>query len=180
MHQDSCAAATVRATPEYRVVILGAGRGVRGREPGAIAPINRHGCVLDWLLAVFGVLRSPEVCFVGGYGTDAVMERYRDIRFLLNAEWDATEPARSLSLAPLSSTRATYVSYADVVYRPEAVRRMEAVDVDLVVAVDRRWRVRYDGRSGGAAAACIVRIADRVARRSEEGILENTSRGVVA
>lgn len=145
--RDQRADSAAGSTPAYRVVILGAGRSVRGNLPAAMVDIDHRGCVLDWLLAAFSTLRSAEVNFVGGYMAHAVMDRYRDIRFVFNPDWAVTGPARSLSLAPLASSSSTYVSYSDVVFRPETVARMETRDADVVVAVDRQWRVRYEGRS---------------------------------
>lgn len=133
--------------PEHRVVILGAGKAVRGSLPSAIVPVDDHGRVLDWLLAAFSVLESPEVYFVGGYMADAVIEQYPDIRFVFNPAWQETGPVKSLSAAPLAAEHATYVSYSDVVFRPATVRRVEEADGDLVLAVDTKFRVRFDGRN---------------------------------
>jgi choline kinase/phosphohistidine swiveling domain-containing protein len=132
--------------PRHRVVILGAGRSVRGHLPSAIVRTDPHRRVLDWLLTAFGVIPDADVCFVGGYLANEVMAQYPQIRFVLNPEWQRTGPARSLALANLSSSESTYASYADVVCRPETIRRMVAAKADLVVAVDRLWRQRYDGR----------------------------------
>ena len=133
--------------PEHRVVILGAGKAVRGTLPSAIVPVDDHGRVLDWLLAAFSVLESPEVYFVGGYMADAVIEQYPDIRFVFNPAWRETGPVKSLSVAPLAAEHATYVSYSDVVFRPATVRRVEEAHGDLVLAVDTKFRVRFDGRN---------------------------------
>lgn len=133
--------------PPHRVVVLGAGRSLHGGPPTAIAKVGRQGCVLDWLLSAFSVLPNADVHFVGGYMAGAVQDRFRQIHFDFNPEWESTGPARSLSLAPITSEHSTYVSYADVVFRPEIVRRLETCDADVVVAVDSKWRIRYEGRS---------------------------------
>ncbi len=137
----------VTEVPAHRVVILGAGRSVRGGLPTAIVDIGRQGCVLDWLLSAFSVLPSPDVHFVSGYKAGTIMNRFPKIRFDFNPEWETTGPARSLSVSPLNSWHATYVSYADVVFRPETVALLDMEEADVVVAVDTRWRVRYEGRS---------------------------------
>ncbi len=133
--------------PPNRVVILGAGRNMRGGLPTAVSEVGRQGCVLDWLLSAFAVLTEPDVHFVGGYMAGTVRERFPQISFDINPDWESTGPARSLSIAPLASSNATYVSYADVVFRPQIVRLLEAAKADLVVAIDSQWRVRYEGRS---------------------------------
>lgn len=137
----------VAEVPGYRVVILGAGRSARGGLPTAIVDIGRQGCVLDWLLSAFSVLPSPDVHFVSGYKAGTIMNRFPKIRFDFNPEWETTGPARSLSVSPLVSRHATYVSYADVVFRPETVALLDTEEADVVVAVDTCWRVRYEGRS---------------------------------
>ncbi|HQA00620.1 MAG TPA: hypothetical protein PLT93_21000, partial [Phycisphaerae bacterium] len=113
------AAGAVLETPAYRVVILGAGRNIHGGLPTAVTRVGQQGCVLDWLLSAFSVLPDADVHFVGGYMAGAVMDRFRDIRFDFNPDWETTGPARSLAVAPIVSETATYVSYADVVFRPE-------------------------------------------------------------
>jgi choline kinase/phosphohistidine swiveling domain-containing protein len=136
-------------TPQHRVVILGAGRGVAGNLPAAMVNVNagEHRRVLDWLLAGFSVLRGPQIHCVVGYRAEAIVGQYPNIRFAFNPDWEVTGPARSLALVPLGSQTSTFVSYSDVLFRPVSVRRMEAQDDDVVLAVDRRWRVRYDARS---------------------------------
>ena len=134
-------------TPAHRVVILGAGRSVASALPSAVVNVDEHRRVLDWLLASFAVLGAPQVHFVGGYRAEEVVSRYPDIRFSFNPQWEATGPARSLALVPLACRRATFVSYSDVLFRPDAVRELDAVDAEVALAVDTRWRVRYDGRS---------------------------------
>ena len=79
-----------------QVVILGAGRSVRGALPSAIVAIDGHGRVMDWLLAAFAALGRPRVCFVAGYQADYVVERYPDVRVVFNREWDTTGPVHSL------------------------------------------------------------------------------------
>ena len=114
--------------PAHRVVILGAGKGARGSLPSAIVPVDCHSRVLDWLLAAFSVLESPEVFFVGGYMADAVIEQYPDIHFVFNPAWQETGPVKSLSVAPLAAERATYISYSDVVFRPARSRPDRAAE----------------------------------------------------
>ncbi len=151
MHEKIAVSAALSSTgllaPDYRVVILGAGRGVHGDLPSAVSPVNHHGCVLDWIISAFAQLPDAEIRFVGGYRADVVMERYRDIHFHYNRDWEITGPARSLAIAPLTCGVATYVSYADVVYRGDTVRRLEESWGDAVLAIDGNWQRRYEGRS---------------------------------
>jgi choline kinase len=129
-----------------QVVILGAGRSLRGGVPSAIASIDEHGRVMDWLLDAFGALGSHEVCFVGGFKADEVVERYPQVRTVFNREWARTGPLESLGLVPVDATRELWVCYSDVVFRRDAVAAVRDCVAPVAVAVDSRWRARYDGR----------------------------------
>ncbi len=134
-------------TPGSRIIILGAGRSLVGDMPSAMVSIDSGSKVLDWLLSSFGILDDSQVFYVGGYRVSEVEARYPNIRFYFNPDWEETGPAKSLSIVPLNSRVATYVSYSDVLFRPDCVARMDQADTDLVLAVDTHWRVRYEGRS---------------------------------
>ncbi len=131
-----------------QVVILGAGRGVRGGVPSAIVDIDENDRVMDWLLDAFGALDDPDVYFVGGFKADEVVERYPRLRTIFNRDWAQTGPAQSLGLVPLDTGRTTYVCYSDIVFRRSAVAALRDAPGDsTAVAIDTLWRDRYDGRS---------------------------------
>ncbi len=150
--------------PEHRVVILGAGRAMSGHLPSAVANLQDGHRLLDWLLDAFNCLTEVEVVFVGGYMASEVVNRYPGIRFVINDHWRTTGPGQSLAMAPLDSKRCTFVSYADVVYRPETVRRLADAAGDIVLAVDRNWVHRFEGRDEGDVrnAEKVVLDGDRV------------------
>ena len=135
-----------RSVPDFRVVILGAAPTAHGQMLPAMVQVDRGRRTLDWLLAAFAHLPNSQVEFVSGFMADEVMKHYGQIRFHHNPNWRVTGPAHSLSLAPLESGVATFVCYSDVVFRPDIVRRMTDCAAELTVAIDRQWRVRYDGR----------------------------------
>lgn len=159
---------TTEPTPSNRVVILGAGRGIRGDSPSAMVRIDGSSRVLDWLLAAFDVLDDREICFVAGYKANAIEREYRNVRYLFNADWETTGPVGSLSLAPLTSRCATFVSYSDVVFRSETVRRLAQAQGDVVLAVDRRWQVRYENR-GASEMQSAEKVVIRDGRIREIG-----------
>src|SRR4051794_1686447 len=132
-----------------QVVILGAGRSIRGALPSAMVDIDEHGRVLDWLLDAFAVLPEPDVAFVGGYRAEDVVERYPQLRVVFNRAWAETGPVESLALVALDPLRPAYVCYADVVFRRGVVERLAAAPDGVAIAVDSQWRRRYDGRGPG-------------------------------
>jgi len=129
------------------VVILGAGRPYRGEEPSALAEMPGNRRVLDWILQAFAALGPAEICFVGGYGLERVLQRFPDIHYAVNPDWRTTGSVASLLAAPLDPTRTTYVCYADTVVAPEVVEQVRDTEADVAVAVDVAWRTRYEARA---------------------------------
>ena len=158
-------------TGSAQVVILGAGRSVRGALPSAMVDIDEHGRVLDWLLDAFAVLDGPEVAFVGGYRAEDVVERYPQLRVVFNRAWAETGPVESLALVALDPLRTAYVCYADVVFRRGAVEQLAAAPDGAAIAVDSQWRRRYDGRGpADLEGAEKVRVAGGVVTAIGSGV----------
>lgn len=132
-----------------RVVILGAGRPFRADTPSALVLIGDERRVLDWQLEAFGVLGEVALHFVSGFRAEAFLGKFSNVDFIYNPRWERTGPAHSLSLAPLHVNDALFVSYSDVMFRPETLEKMQVTAADLVVAVDSGWRARYDARTSG-------------------------------
>src|SRR4051794_98151 len=130
-----------------QLVVLGAGRAARSALPSAVVGTDDHRRVLDWILDAFDAVAADPVHFVGGYRVEEIIERYPQLRVTLNRDWERTGPAASLALVELDAERSLYVSYADILFRSNAIDRMAAVDADVVLAVDTQWRARYDGRA---------------------------------
>jgi choline kinase/phosphohistidine swiveling domain-containing protein len=155
-------------TVDHRVVILGAGRDVRSPVPPAMVRV-RSGAqrdawggarVLDWILAAFAPLPDPAVTFVGGYLAEQVIAGYPDLHVVINPAWERTGPTASLARAPLDAACATWVTYSDIVFRPECVARLDAASADVALAVDSAWLTRYEARSPhDVAGAEKVRLA---------------------
>jgi glutamine kinase len=131
-----------------QVIILGAGKPFSGERPSALveAPWTSRR-VLDWVLDAFATLGEADFHFVGGYRLEEVVARYPNIYFSVNPEWKRSGAVGSLLSAPLDAGRAAYVCYADTVFSPEVVSALEADASDIVLCIDRQWRVRYEGRS---------------------------------
>ena len=145
--ERSCTLMSTGQIPENRIVILGAGRTLKGSIPSALMNVDSTRRVMDWLLSAFSALPSCEVNFVGGYKADEIERLYPEIRFFFNSNWAQTGPVRSLSLSPIKAVSATYICYADILFRPELVERISESAAELVLAVDSQWRERYEGRS---------------------------------
>ena len=137
---------TDQSAVNVKVILLGAGRPYRGISPSAIqeTPDRRH--VLDWILEAFSWIPA-EFCFVGGYHLEEVVRQYPNISYAVNPEWNTTGSVESIFIAPLSLDQPHYVCYSDVVFRHSVVEGLRRSKGDVVLAVDRRWRHRYEIRS---------------------------------
>lgn len=138
-----------------RAVILGAGKPARGQLPSALWGIAGHGRVLDWLVSALGQ-SCGDVVFVGGYRFPEIVAHYPALSAVINPNWATTGTASSLLRADPQPDRACLVSYADILYRDVLVRQLCSHPAECVIAVDSRWRERYDNRSSADIASAEV------------------------
>lgn len=132
---------------KFSVIILGAGKPYRGEDPSSLIRTDGTHKVLDWLMEAFNGIQETEFHFIGGYCLDEVVKNYPNLYFSVNPNWRSSGSLGSLMVAPLSPDHTTYVCYADIVFRRNAVNRLHEEDDEVVFAVDSTWRNRYQSRS---------------------------------
>lgn len=136
-----------------RAIVIGAGRGSRLRHltdeiPKTLVPVMGRP-MLDAILealAAGGFSRS-EITFICGYKKEVLQERYPDLEYVENTDWERNNILVSLLCARERMKEGFVSTYADIVYRPQVVADLVAAEGDLVLAVDTDWRRRYVGRS---------------------------------
>ena len=136
-----------------KAVIIGAGRGSRLQHqtdeiPKALVPVMGRP-MLDWILdgfAAAGISRANTV-FVCGYAEEVVRQRYPDLTFVRNTEWEHNNVLASLLCAEAHFGDGFISSYADIVYEPAILQRLLAAPEDLVLGCDTKWRRRYVKRT---------------------------------
>jgi L-glutamine-phosphate cytidylyltransferase len=147
----------VRVTSDVRerVIIIGAGRGRRlmpltAEEHKSFAPIGERR-ILDWIREALraGGFEDRDVTFVAGYLAERIEAEYPQFRYVPNHDWENNNILASLMCAEAEMDEGFVSSYADIVYRPEAVRRLMAVAgwAPITLVVDTDWRSRYRERS---------------------------------
>lgn len=144
--------AAAAANAETPLVILGAGPPYRGRTPSSLVQTPARGRVLDWQLRAYAASVGGPAVFVGGYGFEDVVRAYPDIDAVLNAEWQSGGSAGSLLTGLPRGPKSCFVAYADIVAAPAVFEAVAATAGDVVVAVDRAWRRRYERRASGDVA----------------------------
>lgn len=136
-----------------RAIIIGAGRGRRLEHlteeiPKTLVPIVGRP-MLDSILEALaaGGFDRDQVTFICGYLAEVVQERYPDLSFVHNRDWASNNILLSLLHAREHMAQGFVSTYADIVYRPEAIEKVVASPHDLTLVVDTDWRRRYAGRS---------------------------------
>jgi choline kinase len=134
-----------------KAIIIGAGRGRRlmpltGDVPKCYAPIAGRR-ILDWTLDALRGAGLADIVFVGGYRMERVQADYPGLRFCHNADWERNNILASLFHAEGEMAGGFVSTYADILYTPEAARRLVASPADIALLVDTDWRERYRPRT---------------------------------
>ena len=136
-----------------KAVIIGAGRGSRLRHltneiPKTLVPVLGRP-MLDGILEAleFGGFSRKDVVFICGYKKEVIQERYPDLTYVENKDWENNNILLSLLCAREHLTGGFVSTYADIVYRKEIVRDLVASPHSIALGCDTDWRRRYTGRS---------------------------------
>jgi choline kinase len=136
-----------------RPIVIGAGRGSRlgpntDDIPKALLPVMGRP-MIEWILEALraaGFARN-DVVFVCGYRADVVRARYPEFTFVDNLDWERNNILASLLCARPLLSGGFVSTYADIIYRGAAVKRLVASPHDKVLICDTDWRRRYVDRS---------------------------------
>ena len=136
-----------------KAIIIGAGRGRRLAHltddvPKPLVSILGRPMlesVLDALAA--GHLTREQTVFIRGYRGDVIEARYPELTYVHNDEWEHNNILLSLLCAREHLSGGFVSTYADIVYKPEAITAVMASPHDITLVCDTDWRRRYVGRS---------------------------------
>jgi choline kinase len=136
-----------------RPIVIGAGRGSRlGPEtddiPKALVPVMGKP-MLEWILDALaeGGFARKDVIYICGYRQEVVRARYPEFTFVVNEDWERNNILASLMCARSYFGEGFVSTYADIVYRGSAVKKLVASPYDKVLVCDTDWRRRYVDRS---------------------------------
>ncbi len=180
-----------------KAIIIGAGRGRRLKHltedvPKPLVPILGRP-MLDSVLDALGAggLTAERTVFICGYKAEVIQERYPQLSYVENRDWANNNILLSLMCARDHLEEGFVSTYADIVYRPEAVEKVVASPHDITLVCDTDWRRRYAGRSehpetdaekltldGDRVVALSRTIAPDAASGEFIGVLRMTPKGV--
>ena len=125
-------------------VIIGAGRGRRLKHltdeiPKTLVPIVGRPMLESILEALeAGGFSRDEVVFICGYKADVIQDRYPALTYVENRDWPNNNILLSLLCARPHLEQGFVSTYADIVYRPEAIAKVatdNGLDADAVQGV---------------------------------------------
>ncbi|MDZ4677718.1 MAG: PEP/pyruvate-binding domain-containing protein [Oligoflexia bacterium] len=128
-----------------KAIILGSSRGVRRLDPNKSYPYHLSEFegsrrALDWILQSFQQLQVSQVCYVGGYHIEKVIENYPDLKYHFYADWMTGSDVDALGCAIKELTDSCYICSADIVFHREALdllsKQMHDSKSDFVLGVD--------------------------------------------
>ncbi len=129
-------------------IILAAGRGSRmgkltGEQPKCRTVL--HGkSLINWQLDSLHEAGIEEIAIVRGYLANTFDF---DVAYFENLRWAETNMVMSLVTAsPWLETDICVVSYSDIVYSSDAVKRLTAAGGDIVITYDPNWRRLWEKR----------------------------------
>ncbi|NUP08291.1 MAG: phosphocholine cytidylyltransferase family protein [Polyangiaceae bacterium] len=136
-----------------KAIIIGAGRGSRLEHltedvPKTLVPVLGRP-MLDQILdaLAFAGFARKDVVFITGYRAEVIRERYPDLTFVHNAEWESNNILLSLLYAREHMKDGFVSTYADIVYRPEVARDVRQSAHPIALGCDVDWRRRYVRRT---------------------------------
>lgn len=117
-------------------------------QPKCFVPVQGRR-ILDWILDALagGNLATRDLTFVGGYQLPVIQAAYPEFTYVENAEWERNNILASLFCAEHAMDDGFVCTYADILYRPEPVRRLMESPADVTLIVDTDFRRRYQRRS---------------------------------
>lgn len=136
-----------------KAVIIGAGRGSRLRHltneiPKTLVPVLGRP-MLDSILEALDAagFSRRDVVFICGYRADVIQERYPDLTYVENRDWENNNILLSLLCAREHIAGGFVSTYADIVYDKAIMRRLMYSPHAITLGCDTDWRRRYQGRS---------------------------------
>ena len=126
------------------LIILAAGKPNHGNLPILLTEVNGQ-MLFDWQLNALSGFENTIPQVVVGFSSEQFENLSERAEIYTNERWHNTGSAYSLLKANLSGD-STIVSYADILYRPIIIDRLNKSNSDITIAYDSLWKQRYIGR----------------------------------
>tara|TARA_B110000483_G_C18060671_1_gene490187 strand:+ start:265 stop:1014 length:750 start_codon:yes stop_codon:yes gene_type:complete len=123
-----------------RAIILAAGRGSRmgsetDNKPKCLT-VLKDKCLLDWQIASLSEASLKDILIIGGYKNEMLSNRGFEV--IVNNRWDKTNMVSSLLCSP-PSKEDTIISYSDIVYASDHIKKLIDSKHDITITADKDW-----------------------------------------
>jgi choline kinase len=129
-----------------KVIVLAAGQGTRLRpltdnQPKCMVPF-RGKPIIDYIVDALKQSGIDDIVIVDGYRKDVLEEHLEkeNIRFCVNEKYESTNMVATLFCAENEMNDDIIISYADIIYSPDIIKKLLLDNSDFSVVVDKNWR----------------------------------------
>jgi choline kinase len=131
-----------------RMIILAAGQGTRLRpltddRPKCLVELNGRP-LLARTIETARAVGVTDIVVIGGYKIECLADY--DVTVVANPDFASTNMVRTLFCAQSYFSTGFVMSYGDIVYTPEVLRKLLADPAPISVIVDRGWRTYWEQR----------------------------------
>lgn len=131
-----------------KIIILAAGEGTRLRPftlkvPKCLVEIDKIS-ILDRQIQVIKSQKLNNIIIVGGYLAHKLVRN--DTKLIINDEYSSTNMVWTLFKAELELKGEIIISYGDIVYAPQILKKLIEAKSDIAIAVDLGWENYWSQR----------------------------------
>ena len=131
-----------------KAIILAAGQGMRLKKYTQDLPkgmlIFQGKTIIERQIDLYRKCGIIDIIIVRGYAAEKI--NYDGIRYYTNSDYETTNMVESLLTAKAEFSDSIIVSYSDILFSEQMLRKMLSVNTDYAVAVDDNWRVYWEKR----------------------------------
>ncbi len=134
---------------EIKVIILAAGKGER------LLPLtdNKPKCMielfgkslLEWQLGIFEKVKIKNISIVTGYKKEMIIEK--NLKFYHNSNYEKTNMVETLFCAEDEFNDAVIISYGDIIFEKNVVKKLIDSKEDFSIIVDKNWKKYWQIRN---------------------------------
>jgi len=129
-------------------IILAAGEGKRLRP----LTNDRPKCLIEFLgktllerqIEIFNKCGIKDICVVTGYNSH--MFKNKNLEYIKNNDYETTNMLKSLFCAEKKILKSTIVSYGDIIFEEEVLRKLINSKDDFSVIIDKNWKKIWELR----------------------------------
>ncbi len=133
-----------------KAIILAAGSGTRLKKYTENLPkgmlLFMGKTIIERQLEIYRDCGINDIIIVRGFAADKI--NYPDVKYYDNEKYADTNMVESLMTAKKEFNDDVIVSYSDVLFEPEMLKKIAASDADFACAVDDNWKEYWQKRYG--------------------------------